>query len=104
MPLDITEYRELATDSFGHPIPTGVEPANAQHQVAITGGSVQSSGLAVGTRLVRLHTDVACRVEFGKNPTATSASKRLAANSTEFFGVRQHSDGSLTKIAVISST
>lgn len=100
MPVDVIEYQFLASDSLGNVIPTGREPAAVvQTPVAIGGVSTQSAAFGSNTRLVRLHTDAACRVAFGENPTATANSMRLAANSTEFFGVIPGQ-----KVAVITST
>jgi len=87
MPLDITEYVNMARDATGAIIPVGAEPAPTQ-QVNITAGSVQSAAFGAGARLARFHADVACRIEVGPNPTATAASKRMAAGQTEYFGVR----------------
>jgi hypothetical protein len=97
--VDITEYKNLARDGNGHPIQTGEEPAEVNQQVAITAGSVQSAGFGTATRFVRVHTDAICRVAFGVNPTAAATSMRMAANSTEFFGVKPGQE-----IAVITST
>lgn len=104
MPLDITEYDSLAIDSRGNPIPVGQEPALAVQQLAVGAGSVASASFNDRTTFVRLHTDVACRVEFratGPNvdPTAAATSMRLPAGATEFFGVRPR-----YRVAVIQST
>jgi hypothetical protein len=99
MPVDITEYAELARDAMNLTIPAGQEPATAEQQVAIGGGSVQSAAFASTTRFVRLHADAACRIAFGVNPTAAGTSRRLAAGQTEYFGVIGGQ-----KVAVITST
>jgi len=81
--LYISEY---SIDS--QPTPTvGQEPAMASQTVAIGAGSVQSAAFNSGTRLVRLHTDLACSVSFGLNPTATVTTARLAIGQTEYFKV-----------------
>lgn len=98
MPLDITEYVNLARDATGAIIPVGAEPATTQ-QVNITAGSLPSNPFGPGARLVRLHADAACRVEIGPSATATQASKRMAAGQTEYFGVRPGD-----RVAVISTT
>ena len=97
--VDITEYDRLAEDQHGKTVLTGLEPARRVQQVSITGASLQSGALADNTRFVRVHTDGTVRISFGSNPTATAASQRMVANSTEFFGVQPG-----TKIAVIQST
>ena len=88
MPVDISEYSALARDIRNDAIQTGNEPARAMHQVAVGAGSVQSSVFDDATTLIRVHTDVACRIQIGSNPTAAATTMRLAANSTEFFGVK----------------
>jgi len=70
-------------------------------QVAIGGGSTQSAALNANTAFVRVHTDAICHVAFGTNPTSSSSQKRLAANSTEFFGVPA---GKAFRVAVISGS
>ena len=87
MPVYISEY-DVMPVLDGRSIPTGAEPAIAQHTVAVTVGSVQSNVFGASTKFIRVHTDVICSYNFGANPTATAATPRLAANSTEFFGVR----------------
>lgn len=98
MPLDVTEYSQMADDGYGRLLPTGREPGH-QQQIAIGGASAQSVAFGGATRFVRLHTDAACRIKFGSNPTADGTSARMAAGSTEFFGVRPGD-----KVAVISTT
>lgn len=83
--LYITEYAELA-QSQGNPVAAGEEPAIATQTVAIGGASTPSAAFNAATRFVRLHTDAICSVTFGITPVATTASPRMAANQTEFFG------------------
>ena len=47
-------------------------PPTASENVTVGASSVQSSVLLTGTRLVRLHAVVACRVAFGLNPPSLS--------------------------------
>lgn len=72
-----------------------------QTPVTISGTTAQSAAFGNGASLVRLHTDVICCVAFGTNPTATTSSMRMAANSTEYFAV---SAGQSYKVAVIAGT
>jgi hypothetical protein len=81
---DISEYANLARDSLGNIVMAGAEPSVADQQLAI-GSEVKSA--AFKGNYVRIHVDAACRILFGPNPTASSASKRMAANTTEYFGV-----------------
>lgn len=98
MPLDITEYSQMATDGAGRLLPAGKEPGR-QQQVAIGGASAQSAAFDGQTQFVRLHTDAACRIAFGSDPTAAATTARMAAGSTEFFGVKPGH-----KVAVITTT
>jgi hypothetical protein len=77
----------------------GEEPSIASQTVSIGASSAQSSALNAETRFVRVSTDATCSIAFGANPTATTASMRLPANSTEYFAVMPG-----MKIAVISNT
>jgi hypothetical protein len=94
----ITEYARVAIDGRGV-IQAGEEPSLAEQTVAIGVGSAQSSALNAKTRFVRVHADAICSIKFGSNPTAVATEKRMAANSTEFFGIGETS----LKIAVITN-
>ena len=87
MPVDITEYQSLAYDSLGNRIAAGVEPARAVQQITQSGVSQQTNIVQDTTRFVRIHTDGPIRIAFGANPTAGPTSQRMAANSTEYFGI-----------------
>ena len=99
--LYISEYAEIAHQPYGaEAISAMQEPAIAdQTPVVIGAGSLQSSAFNGATRVVRVHTDAICSIAFGVNPTATANNKRLAANSTEYFGVEPGQ-----KLAVITNT
>lgn len=99
MPLDVTEYSTLASDAVGRAIMAGQEPSLRNQSLAVSGVSVQSQPFLDTARLVRLHSDVACRVAVGSNPTAASTSMRIAAGATEYLGVAPG-----LRIAVISTT
>ncbi len=93
--LYITEYARISHDNAGMAVLAGLEPSGANQTVAISGVSAQSAEI---TRpFVRLHTDTACCVKFGTDPTATTGDVRMAANQTEFFGAKPG-----LKIAVIA--
>lgn len=97
--LDVSEFSKLARDATGTPTTAGLYPQVAQQQVAIGGGSLQSSAFDLNTRFIRVHADAICRVAIGSNPTAAGTSMRMAAGQTEYFGVLPGH-----KIAVITST
>ena len=96
--LYVSEYISLPVVS-GKFIQAGDEPAVATQTVPIGAGSLQSVAFNPNTRFVRVHTDAICSVLFGADPTATAASPRMAAGSTEFFGVKPGH-----KVAVITNT
>lgn len=73
-------------------------PALRTQTVAI-GAEAKSLAFLPDTKVVRLHVDAICSVAFGAAPTATTTSKRMAANQTEYFGVRP-----ADKVSVISNT
>lgn len=107
--LDVLEFQYMgqvpASDAqVGH-----VGSIVAEQNVPISGSSQQSNAFNSLTRLVRLHTDATCRIEWSKNPTATvpngggvqSNSQRMVAGQTEYFSVPE---GGSYKVAVISSS
>ena len=93
----ISEYKAMAAvDRF----PAALEPSEAeQTPVAIGGASVQSAAFGATTLMVRIHTDAICSIAFGSSPTATANSKRMAADTTEYFGVKPGD-----RVAVITNT
>ena len=99
MPLDVTEYDELAHAGNGSMVMAGQEPARATQQLAIGASATQSAPFDSATRFVRVHTDSPCRIKIGSNPTADGTSMRMAASQTEYLGVM----GGL-RISVIQTT
>lgn len=97
----ITEYARQGRDAGGRSMVVAEEPPVANQTVAITAGSVQSTALNALTAFVRVSTDAICSIEFGTNPTASATTRRLPANTTEYFSVPQ---GSAFKVAVITNT
>lgn len=96
--LFITEFAQEGFDALGNVVQAVRQPPVAQQTVAIGGASAQSATLNGATTLVRLNTDVNCRVLFGGNPTAVAGSMRMPADSTEYFVVPVNSG---LKVAVI---
>lgn len=94
----ITEHTR-PTIYQGGLLPVAYMPPLATQTVAIGGSSVQSAAFNAKTVMVAVHTDAICSVEFGSNPTATANSRRLAANTTEYFEVTP-----AQKVAVITNT
>lgn len=99
--LYITEYAGLMPSPVGGQGQIPMEPPLAEQTVAISGASASSAAFNVQTRMVRLHTDAICSIEFGTAPTATTTTQRLAANQTEYKGVP---NGQSYKVAVIPNT
>lgn len=97
--LDVTEYNELTMAGRGHLVMAGQEPCTRTQQVAVGASSAQSLVFADTTRFIRIHSDVACRVAIGANPTASTTSMRVGAGGTEYLGVLPG-----LKIAVIATT
>lgn len=98
--LYITEYARIGQDPSGV-VAVPIEPELAKQTLAV-GSVVSSNVFQPATRLVRLHTDAICSVEFGYcpngvpgglagagGPVATVTSARMAANQTEYHGVPQ---------------
>jgi hypothetical protein len=81
----ISEYDVMPVLS-GRSVPTGAEPAVAEQVVTFT-TTTQSAAFNARTAFIRVHVDAICSYEFGVNPTATTSTPRMAASSTEFFGV-----------------
>ena len=103
--LYITEYAQLMPSPVGGQGQIPMEPPLAEQHVAIGASSVQSNAFNAQTRLVRLHTDAICSVEFGTNPTATATTARMAANQTEYKGVPINDpSGNTFKVAVITNS
>lgn len=85
--LYISEYQSQPIIRNGQMGGVALEPAIAVQKVALTGTSAQSSAFNAKTKFVRLHTDAICSILFGADPTAAATSPRMAANTTEYFGV-----------------
>lgn len=96
----ITEFAEQPVLAGGHSLPVGMQPAVAEQVVAIT-TNTQSSAFNAKTAFVRIHVDAICSIEFGTNPTASTTTARMAANSTEYFAVPK---GLSYKVAVITNS
>jgi orotate phosphoribosyltransferase len=75
------------------------EPPLAEQTVAIGGTTAQSAAFNAGTNMIRVHTDAICSIAIGADPTATANTRRMAAGSTEYFGVTPGH-----KVAVITNT
>lgn len=95
--LYITEFTTIATRISGAPI--AQMPPVAEQTRSISGSSAQSSAFNLATRFVQLHTDAICSIAIGLNPTATTSTMRLPADTTVYFGVTAGD-----KVAAITNT
>lgn len=75
-------------------------PSLRTQTVAISGTSAPTAqAFGENTRMVRVHTDAICSIAVGTTPVATTSDLRMAADTTEYFGVKPGE-----KIAVITNT
>lgn len=101
----LTEYARASLDGRTF-IPSGEEPA-IKTTVLDTTATHLSSVLDPNTRLIRIHTDGIISYKIGANPTAAITDARMAANSTEYFGVPPAAAGAgvgTLKVDVIANT
>jgi hypothetical protein len=95
--LYISEYKDMPV-TIGQFLPVAQEPAITTQTVAIT-TTTQSAAFNTNTRFIRVHVDAICSIKFGASPTAVTTDARMAANTTEYFGVIAGQ-----KLAVVTNT
>jgi len=96
--LEVTEFAGMA-NAGGHVVPTGSLPALGTQFMTFSGTATSFAAFGSSTTFIRLHTDASCRVNVDTQPTATNLGIRLAANQTEYLGVRR--GGVLSVIASV---
>ena len=79
----ISEFAALANVSG---CPVAMMPPIAEQKVAI-GAETDSNAFNAATRFIRVQNDAICSIAIGTAPTASTSTLRLAADSTEYFGV-----------------
>lgn len=84
--LYITEFSSTIL-MHGRGGTAGQYPAVAEQTLAIGGASNSSAAFNANTTIIRVHTDLACSIEIGVSPVATTDTARMATNQTEYFGV-----------------
>lgn len=94
--LYVTEFAGMG---WAHSQVAMTPPVVEQTPVVIGAGSLQSAAFDAATTVVRIHTDAICSIAFGTNPTATTSTMRLPADTTEYFAVKFGQ-----KVAVIANT
>ncbi len=96
--LFISEFGAQPLDDKQRVAPVCMLPPIAQQTVTFT-TTTQSVALNAKTTLVRIQADANCCLNFGTNPTATTANMPLDAGTAEYFGVPQDSN---MKIAAVT--
>lgn len=82
----IAEYSKLA--AANGLVQAGHEPSLVEHKPVVDGTSRATSPFLDETKFVRIEVDVVTHLKFGPvGQTALITHKRMAANTTEFFGV-----------------
>lgn len=85
--LYITEFASMGVAGGGSPQIAAMPPL-AEQAIAI-GAETDSAAFNAQTKFVRLHPDAICSIVIGAgNPVAATTKLRLAANTTEYFGVQ----------------
>lgn len=97
--VDVSEYDRMPVDAQGAYLQTGLEPAKVVQQLAISGSPANSAAFDQGTKFIRVHTDGAIRYQVGPTAVASATDARIAANTTEYFGVRPGA-----RISIIQTT
>jgi hypothetical protein len=92
--LYLAEFGGLVKDKLAIPS----TPPLVEQKLTI-GAETDSAVFNPETTVIRVHVDAICSIAFGAAPTASTSTMRLAANQTEYFGVR-----SGDKLSVITNT
>jgi hypothetical protein len=100
--LYVTEFSDSEFSAKGV-IPVVQTPQVAQQTLTISSQSSATTVFNQNTRIIRVHTDAVCFIAISSAPTATSTCMRMAADQTEYFGLRSQFGG-VDKIAVCSTS
>lgn len=95
--LYVTQYGGVSLGANGAQAPE--EPPILAERIAIGATSVQSTVFSAGCELIEVHTDAICAVAIDASPTAVATSRRMAADTTRYYGVKPGQ-----KIAVITAS
>jgi hypothetical protein len=88
--LYITEYITQPIVTNGQMGGMGLEPCviNAASPITIAGVAASSTAFGTTTKFIRVHTDAICSFRISAAGTAATANDaRMAASTTEYFGV-----------------
>lgn len=94
----ITEHT-VPTINYGSSLSVVRMPPLATQTLTSSGASQQGAAFNAKTYMLQIHTDGIISLEFGTNPTVTTNSFRMAANTTAYFEV-----GPAEKVAYITNT
>lgn len=83
--LWLREYQNIA-GAGQRAVPCAMEPGTADQTVTFT-TSTQSAAFNASTRLIEVISTVAFHYAVGSNPTATTSSQLVPANTHKAFGV-----------------
>jgi len=87
--LYVTEYSTQPIVRTGQMGGMGQEPCIVNASSPITFSThAESAAFNANTKFIRVHTDSICSVKIGPAVTATANDARMAAGTTEYFGVR----------------
>lgn len=75
----ITEYNVIGVQ-MGNSVPVAQEPAHAEQTVSFT-TTTQSAAFNEYTKYIRLVADAECHIKFGSNPTATTSTQQIQADT-----------------------
>lgn len=104
--LYVTEFSELAIGPAGRVGQIPQQPPVAEQAIVNTATTSTSSTIFnASTRIVRLHANSLCAIEFGTSPVAIAAGStgtaRMVAGQTEYYGVPLNK---AFKVAVVLTT
>lgn len=83
----VTEFAGIAIGPQGVQIQVALEPPLADQKLTSSGAASSSSAFNAKTRFVRVATDAIICLQFGTAPTATTSTRRMAADQVEYFAV-----------------
>lgn len=96
---------ELPKDKYGRSIPAMRPLASGAHQLTISNISTQqSSAWDQYTKIISIYPTVDCFIEIGANPTASSSTHFIPANTYMFLNIMLNSRDQAAKIAVIRNS
>jgi hypothetical protein len=83
----VSEYSSMVSDASGREVPVALEPALAIQAVTSVDSTTQSAAFNAATRFVIIVCDAQVYFKLGVNPTATTGSHYLPADTETSRGV-----------------